>query len=212
MLLAAALTLGLLPVVVMGRTIVVEETDSRFLLPVLPVAACLTAYLLLGVLRWHRAWMLVAGCGFLSGYCIVNDSLAGIAQRKQAAQWGAELEKYVPESPRGLTVAVFDPDGFGREPRAVDYELTARLIEHWPKAKQDHFWSTVRWQRGWPWDDTPEAGDMKEVFARLQNFYHDRLKTIHNGPVDQILWVHIKDDGSMEIRQQASTSLQTTVP
>ena len=210
--LGAAILLGILPVVLMGRTIGNQESGSRVLLPVLPVAACLTAYLLLCALPRRGGWILIASCGFLAGYFITHDSLSRIAERKQVSRWAATLEEFVPDRPGGMCIAVFDPDGFEPETEALDYELTARLIQRWPKAKQDHFWATVRWRRGWPWSDTPEASDMAEVFARLQNFHHGRLSTIHNGTVEQILWVHIKDDGSLEIRRQRSPSAKPTVP
>lgn len=65
--LLAALVVGLVPVVLMDRTLE-SRWDSRFWLPVLPVLSSLSVYILFYVLRARLYVLVPVICGFLTGY------------------------------------------------------------------------------------------------------------------------------------------------
>jgi hypothetical protein len=136
--LPAAVLIGILPVVAMGRG-GHSWSSSRFWLPLLPLGACLAPYLMMCLLRRRLWWLVPPICGLLAGYFLVSDGLLAIHERRHVVDLGDQLAPFVPDE--GLTVAVVERTWKYPLPFPKEWELTARLTLHWPKSKREHFWA-----------------------------------------------------------------------
>jgi hypothetical protein len=131
-----ATIVGLLPALLMGRTIV-DAVTTRILLPMLPFAACLSACawrLLLGTDRrlLFTAW-------FLFGSTVVTQGLLQHSMNRELAALNAQLRAYCDSDVRTLVVVDANWPPPYREPRG--FELTARLTDGWPAARARNVWA-----------------------------------------------------------------------
>jgi len=157
-----ALLAGLFPVVVMGRFGNGREVDTRFWLPVLPIAACLTTYLISSLTKQRFTLGILLILSFLCGHTIAKDAYGEVHAARTARSWGRTLHSKM--SAEGINVAfiVYDvTDTKKCEPIELSYELTARMTERWPTKDRNRFWvwAAPLWGNEVP--DPPEEIDVK---------------------------------------------------
>jgi hypothetical protein len=136
--LLGAIAVGIFPLVAMGYG-GHSWSSSRSWVPVLPVSAVMTVFLLLLLLRAQVRWLAALVVGFAAGFFLVNDGLVAIHQRDRLVVLGNQLEPQVLAT--GLTVAIVQYPWRYPLPFPKEWDLTARLTINWPQAKRDHFWA-----------------------------------------------------------------------
>jgi len=139
--LSLAVAAGDLPVALMGKAgTSLTNMGTRVWLPVLPIAACLSVFVLSALLRQRFVVLLVPILGFLSGYSFAEEATHRYAICRQTRTWGDEVRKHL--SPEGLNVAVFITDQpIGVVSGLADYEFTMKLASAWAKSDCDRFWA-----------------------------------------------------------------------
>jgi len=198
---AIAFVAGLLPAVVMDRIPWTpgDGMASRFELPLLPITAVLIMVISLSLVR-RRFWAIpVLLFGFVAGNTTFTEVWSAIHERQQMAAIGAALQPYV--SLDGYTVAAVVLPERSLGPRRP-YELTARLAAIWPPELRRRFWAyrfggippisrpefeaeVIFGSRG---DCTPPG----EIQLRIRHVTRE-------GPLDQLIWVSRKSDGSISV-------------
>ena len=129
--LLAALIVSLLPeyarqgIFFVGRHFQVEPYSTRFYSTALPVAACFTTWILLGLARARAQFVVVFLLGLLIGDSLFLEVYGEYRKQRYEYALGPLLRPYV-ESYPGLTVAVM-PDYLGRE-----YEIIYKAAAAWP--------------------------------------------------------------------------------
>jgi hypothetical protein len=200
--LAAAFVAGILPAVAMGRIPwnPVDGMSSRFELPLLPITIALIVLISLSLVR-RRFWAVpILLFGFVAGNATCTEVWSAIRERQEMSAIGAALQPYV-SSKEGYTVATVVLPGRSLGPRR-DYEVTARLAATWPPELRRRFWA-FRFG-GLPPIHRPEfeaevifgsRGDCKPP----REFKSEVRHVTRDGPLDQLIWVSRKSDGSISV-------------
>jgi hypothetical protein len=200
--LAAAFVAGILPTVAMGRTPwnPVDAISSRFELPLLPITVALVVLISLSLVR-RRFWAIpILLFGFIAGNATFTEVWSAIHERQEMSAMGAALQPYV-FSKDGYTVAAVVLPERSLGPRR-DYEVAARLAATWPPELRRKFWAFrfggIR----------PFARVIYEAEARFGSRgdctppRKIKLGVRHvtrEGPLDQLIWVSRKSDGSISV-------------
>ncbi|HEX7360720.1 MAG TPA: hypothetical protein VF283_09525 [Bryobacteraceae bacterium] len=111
------------------------EYASRFFIPILPVAACLTIALFLSFVQPRRRAIIVAALGVLIGFTLLNQIWTGFHRQTTLAGIGSSLKPYVAAS-SGTVVGVLSTNGLC----FADYACTAKATSNWPAETSKHFW------------------------------------------------------------------------
>ncbi len=194
LLLAAAA--GILPVVLAGRpaSIVSTEVDpvsSRFLIPILPFASCLTAGMLATLANVRGFVAGTALLAFLCGNAAWREAFdARRAQRRMDAL-GAALRPLVRTSP-GITLAIVPDEPWLTFPPVV----VGRATVGWPADEAQRVWIMARHLA------TPMLGSRLECRIpeeiRIPRVRHSVERA---GPLERIVWVERlpADAGAVEL-------------
>lgn len=185
-----ALSVGVAPVVLL-RGNVDHGVATRFWLPVLPVAACLTTFILFKLLSQWRAWTVIALVGFMVGYSLAAKARLEVETVMDVRKWGKEVRKHL--STKGITVCVFLADDSASRLAAADYELTARLTESWPQEDRNRFWA---------FSSVHEMKDSCDIVwpgsSRYPEIHRSVRGVVRAGPVSKFIWVLVRDKGLLE--------------
>lgn len=190
LMLTVALMVGLLPPILMGRIPFADGFNSRFGVPVLPIAAMLTVFLGVQLIR-PRFWSVpIILFGFAAGYVTLNQVQSALHERRIMAHAGAELLPYASSS-EGLTVAVIALPERSLGKRYA-WELTARLTSEWPSAIGEHFWAY-------------NSEKARSLFGERGNCYKslevdDEVRMVaRKGPLNKLLWIAPRSDSSFTV-------------
>jgi hypothetical protein len=200
--LAAAFVAGILPTVAMGR-IPWKSADgmsSRFEIPLLPVTVALIVFISLSVVR-RRSWAIpILLFGFVAGNATFTEVRSAIRERQEMSVIGAALQPYV-ASKAGYTVAAVVLPERSLGPRRP-YEVAARLAATWPAELRNRFWA---FRFGGLRPFVRAAYEAEELFGSRgdctppREFKWGVRHVNREGPLDQLLWVSRKSDGSISI-------------
>ena len=204
--LAAAFVAGLLPTVAMGRIPwnPVDGMSSRLELPLLPITAALILVISLSLVR-QRFWAVpILLFGFVAGNATFTEVQSAIRERQEMSAMGAALQPHVASKDGYTVAAVLLPERSGLGPRRP-YEITARLAETWPPELRRRFWA-LRFGGIRPFNQRPDT----EAEARFGSrggctpprefkWWIRQLMIRPEGPLDQLLWVGQKSDGSISV-------------
>ncbi len=137
--LLGAVTIGVLPFLIMGRRPNDMDFSSRFYDPVLPFAATLTAIVVLGFLPRRATLAGLALIAFIAGYTTLSKAYSIHDEVKQLSRWGDVVREHLAVD--GATIAIV-PTGPGpRFRRMSDDELTCQLSRDWPLELRRNFWA-----------------------------------------------------------------------
>jgi hypothetical protein len=196
--LLAALIMGGLPIMLMGRRPWDLGVDSRFGVPLLPLAAVLTIRVAIGVVQRRYWWMPVLLYSFVAGHVVVTDTWVAVQERRLFNDLGAVVAPYV-VGQQGYTVVVVDlPDRpLGRR---RPWELTARLTADWPESTSSHVWA-------YP------PGQAYDLFGprfacKLPTLIDTTTRMVNRkGPLSQVVWLSIDPDQNISIEQYCTLPL-----
>jgi hypothetical protein len=179
----AAIALSLVPVFLMGQSPQAGMT-TRFLLPSLPLCACLGVRGLQLLAKRRFEWLVPALIGMVAGFHVTESSLVAIEDRQRWNRWGAEIQSLVKAD--RLTVAIVDFRGSRRSFQAWPiYEVTARMTKTWAPERRKAFVAIVnegeidKCLDNWPWLDEPNRAQLTWEVRGVSRA----------GPVDRILWI-----------------------
>lgn len=190
LLLLAALMVGLLPPLLMGRIPFEEGFRSRFGVPVLPITAMLTVYLGVRLVR-PRFWFVpILLFGFAVGYVTLGQVRTELHERQIMARAGAALLPYA-SSTEGMSVAVIALPERSLGTRHA-WELTARLTFEWPQSLRAHFWAYNSEQASSIFGERWNCNKSQEVDDEIR-------KIRRKGSVDQLLWIAPGPDNAITI-------------
>lgn len=94
--LLVALVVGLIPVVLMDRTLE-SKWDSRFWLPILPIISSLSVYILFSVLKTRLYVLVPVLCGFLAGYWTTSEIGNALRNPEPVAALGSRNQFQIPD-------------------------------------------------------------------------------------------------------------------
>lgn len=127
-----AIGAGLAPVALMGRGTALSGFGSRFLIPILPVAAMTTVYVLVRLVKPRFLCVVIVGVGMVAAHSSVSTAAAVRREFVSLSPLSDSLRPLVSTEP-GFTVAILAQQG-------MDYELTARVTAGWPVQLEKNFW------------------------------------------------------------------------
>ena len=193
--LVAAVAFGLLPVAIMGRSTAMIGFGSRFLIPILPLAAAATLAIAFHFIRGSHRWVVVGVLGLIFAYT-TPMTVHGILQEHALMTKIGKAVQPLLSTAGGYTVAVVDRGG-------IDYEFTAKVTQSWPVAQSSKFWLY------------DEASGRKNLGGRQkcdqpQNISKEQRSVVRSGPIDKVLWIETNDFkiGSIEPYCRAVTPAQ----
>ena len=138
--LLGAVTIGILPFLIMGRRPNDMDFSSRFYDPVLPFAATLTAIVVLGCLPRRATLAGLALIAFIAGYTTLSKAYIASTTKSSNCRVG-EMSVREHLAVDGATIAIV-PTGPGpRFRRMSDDELTCQLSRDWPMELRRNFWA-----------------------------------------------------------------------
>jgi hypothetical protein len=175
---------GLLPVVLMGRPTTASEFDSRYLIPILPIAVVLTVAMALKVVGGAQRWIVVATFGMLIGYTTWTFTYTMIQQHRSIAAIQAALKPYVAGTD-GYTAVIVPFTRFARE-------LTPTVSLSWPLELEKKLW--VMGQASAQIQFGPRTACNPDVMLdiRIRGF-------TRSGKPDQLLWVENEQGKAVSI-------------
>ena len=186
-----AVLIGLLPVRLMGRLTILGDFASRFLLPILPIAAALTAAMSLTLIANRRRWLAVATLGFVIGHVTWMSAYAAAQQHREIAAVGNLLRQHVEKMP-GFTVAVMpydllvnpgNKDRFNTTFDALNTELTATMSSSWPVELEERLWVMGPQNAETHFGQRSACDPAPELDAHNRNLQR-------TGKLDGVLWVN----------------------
>jgi len=137
--LVLAISMGLLPFLLMGRRPSDFDHDSRFFDPVLPYCSVLTAAIFLAFLPRRAMLVMLGVIAFIAGFTTLSKPLILHKEVGIFVSWGNEVRKHM--APEGTTVAIVPSGPRPRFHRYVDDELTGMLSHTWSKEDRLKFWA-----------------------------------------------------------------------
>jgi hypothetical protein len=158
--LATAMIVGILPFMVMGRRLNDFDMNSRFFVPALPMASCVTVMLIAQIARAWPKTIVVGAIGLVAGYATMSKTLIQWHDQQTIRAWSKIIEPYL--DPNGLTIAVLPSNAPTLRWGGADDELTVRLSMHWPLEKQKKFWATPSFWTLGPWSSSMFRGAKRE--------------------------------------------------
>jgi hypothetical protein len=197
-----ALAAGLVPMVAMDRIPwnPGDAIQSRYELPLLPIAASLIVLISLILLR-RRFWAVpILLLGFIAGNATFTEVWSAISERQQMSGLGVALEPYV-AAKEGITVAVVVLPERSLGPRRP-YELTVRLAAKWPPELRRKFWA-FRFGGGPP--NYAVFNEAESIFGSRadckppREFKWSFRAVTREGPLDQLIWVKPETDGLISV-------------
>jgi hypothetical protein len=169
----------------MGRQTILDDFGSRFLIPIMPVAASLTAALALRLVGKPLRSVAVATLGLIIGYATWMFTYTAIQLHRDIASAGKVLESYVTKTD-GYTVAVMPFDRF-------ESELTATIASAWPVELEKRIWVTG------PKNAETEFGDRATCHPSAELNEQNR-KLVRIGKLDELLWVGVAPGKPVSIK------------
>lgn len=171
------------------------EHASRFLIPILPVAVCLTIVLLLSFVQPRRRPVIVAALGILTGFTLLNQVWTGFHRQATLAAIGSSLKPYVAASP-GTVIGVLSTDSLC----FADYSCTAKATANWPAESSRHFWMYTE-SEAWR-----HLGSRKSCQQPSQA--NPGMRAIRRSePITNVLWIQLTNDNFTLSSYCASGSL-----
>ncbi|MBV8829475.1 MAG: hypothetical protein JO108_09655 [Acidobacteriaceae bacterium] len=160
-----------------------NEAFSRFYIPVMPVAACLTASLCFAFVRSRLRPVVVSVLALLVGYNAMTQVWTGFRRQHTLSTIGSALKPYV-EAGSGPVVAVLSSSALC----FADFSCTVKASSSWPVDVARRFWLY----------HSPDASlQFGPRSACKQNpAVHTSYRGIHrDGAISNILWVETSTDG-----------------
>lgn len=172
-----AVAVGLGPVALMGRGTALPDFGSRFIIPVLPLAAACTVWIATTIANRSAGLVAIAALGFIAGNASVAYGASAIREHRLASKIGDAVRPYV-QADSGYTVAVLSSEG-------IDYELTARATAKWPAAYAKNFWL-------YDYDAGLRAFGSRSACTG-QGVIDKRVRQLNRvGPVTRLLWIEVR--------------------
>lgn len=131
-----ALTVGILPVLLMNRT-TFEDTATRFLIPVIPLSSAVFLFLITWPIRktwWFLPPLIVA---IVCGTATSIGTTGVIRQRRLVGKYAVTLRERVESNDSATFYAVIPSN-------RTDYELTGAITMDWPVELEKRFWANGR--------------------------------------------------------------------
>lgn len=181
-----AISLGLLPIVLIGRVGTLFQMETRYWLPVLPIAACTTVLLIRSFAREKLTAVVIAILALVCGYVAVDEARRELQRAAQTRASGRALHTML--TPEGINVAFFvyeAPDTRRAWVTERSYELTAALTADWPTKDRNRFWA---WAARHGQYEVPNPPADLGVALRA---------VLRSGPVAKFLWVSVDENGRM---------------
>ncbi len=159
-----------------------SEVASRFFIPVMPVAACLTLSIVLRLVR-ARFRVLVAGVlGVLIGYSLLNQVWTGFRRQHLLSSIGTMLKSNVAPS-GGQLVGVLSTEDLC----FADFSCTAKASSGWSPDLTKSFWLYK------PSEAIQHLGTRKD--CKGVAVLHAGIRAVRrNGPISNVLWVQMAGD------------------
>ena len=173
-----AVLAGLLPVALMNRSTFMVGFGSRFLIPILPVAAAATLSIVFSITRPAARSIAVAAVGLIGAYSTLITVNTVLQDQSLAAEIGRTLRPQL-STAGGNTVAVVNRQG-------IDYEMTATASAAW---------STDQGRKFWLYDEATARkvlGSRQSCIQPLTLSLNQRHVS-RSGPIDVLLWVETVD-------------------
>jgi hypothetical protein len=180
-----ALAAGLAPVVInhpypiAGAYPRQAEAASRFFIPIMPLAACLTTSLCLPLVRIRYRSVLVSVVGLLLGFCALNQVWVDFRRQRLLTDIGTALRPYV-EAAHGQTVGILS----GEQVCFPDFSCTAKASASWPVELSKRFWIYNRVEA------TDHLGSRSGCKASADLRSGSQMVQ-RRGPVSKVLWVQV---------------------
>jgi hypothetical protein len=187
-----AIMVGLAPVAVMGRSTHLMGFGSRFLIPILPVAAIATMCILLRIFRADSRWLAIGALGFLCGDATVLSVNSILHEHALMTKIGQAMRPYVAAHPEN-TVAVVNR-------RGMDYEFTAKAAAAWSAGESTRFW-LLDADKGARELGPRDACHQPLTFTEIQR------EVKREGPLAQALWVETHDFNIATIEPYCTTKV-----
>jgi fluoride ion exporter CrcB/FEX len=168
--LLGAIAMGLLPVVLMGRAGHAYKLETRYWLPVMPLAACLTLAVFASVCRRQFASSLILGLGFLCGYTTLTEFFHERGELKQAQAWGVMLRPRLSDNGLNVAYVVYDTPQRTKclEDIGLCYEMTARMTQNWSAPDRNRFWAWVGPASNWGYEIPNPPSEMNLIIRKVE--------------------------------------------
>jgi hypothetical protein len=142
--LLVALGVGLLAMVVLGRVPRFGVT-SRYYLPVAPVAACLTGWWTLRLVRRRLQLPAAGALTFVVVFATAQDALSLVRERDRVRVLAATVAPHLEGAPGFSLVVLLENGDHWVRGEATSYELTARFVAAPEIGPRSDFW-VIRYQ------------------------------------------------------------------
>ena len=222
--LISALALGLLPIVLMGRD-PGQGTDTRYWIPLLPIAACLSLRIVCALTVFKVQFVMPALIGFLAGYSTACMAYDGNRELQRTLNWSHLLKSELSDS--GITVAVFtieepQPRLNWRTKKLLHYTLTARLTANWEPQDRERFYAfpdvdAARSRCDGIWESRVQPSGATIALnlsaLRIESGTLSRERGILQPvPIQKVVWVHVLTDGTVQIDSTEMSGNALTLP
>jgi hypothetical protein len=177
------LVVGLTPIALM-RPYFSAPFDTRYHIPVLPIAAMVTAWVSLTVVRARARIAVVGLLGMFIGMAVFTESWAAYGRQKLMRSLGETLKPYVASSD-GVTVAVLSSTQF------CDSGIfcTAKATDNWPAELSRRFWLLTTEHASEEIGDRTSHSPVSEIHETV------RVGTtiLRDGQIKKTLWIEMRD-------------------
>jgi hypothetical protein len=172
-----------------GKYMAVEAYSTRFCVPAIPLAACVTVWVISSAFRERWWWLPAVLIGLMCGHAAFRMSYTEFRNERIYPALGRALEPYVRES-EGITIAVL-PDHYGRE-----YTVVVKIARDWQPAVRAKLWAL--------WDGRvgtyfKQRADRSSTCALNRSMSMKGSGIVREGPISQMLWVVPQADGQLYI-------------
>jgi hypothetical protein len=193
MFLIVAILAGLGPIAFMGRSTTLPDYESRFRIPILPLAATLTAFLLIKMVPRSKVWIPITIVGLIIGDATIRTVYGNVQQTRTIDALGPVIKPYV-EKTQGITVAVVPI-------YRLQNELNAHVTSAWPQDLERRFWlyneETAKYRFG-------SRGACRSNLA-----VKEKIRPIErSGPVSQLLWIELEPGKAPSIQPYCLSGYQ----
>jgi hypothetical protein len=159
-----------------------SEAASRFFIPVMPVAACLTLSIVLRIVRARFRLLVAYVLGLLIGYSLLNQVWTGFRRQHLLSGIGTALKSYVAPG-GGEVVGVLSTEDLC----FADFSCTAKASSGWSSDLTKSFWLYK------PSEAVRTLGTRKNCTG--VTVLHAGIRAVRRiGPITNIVWVQMAGD------------------
>ena len=154
------------------------ESDSQFLLPVMPVAAMLTALMLVSVVRLRVRPFVLTILALLIGFTLFNFSWNGLRRQQMLSSIGEAAKPYVKAADANVLSVLSTEDLC-----FADYSCTAKATSHWSGDLSKRFWLYKQSEA------LSFLGSRRECKSNSQVAAGNPV--LRTGPISRLLWIQV---------------------